>query len=197
MRTKHAATALAAAILAAALTLGTARPAAAHCDAEDGPVATVARAALESGELAPVLAWVREQDEAEVAAAFARARQVRAAGGEARALADRWFLETVVRLHREGEGAPFTGLQPAGQPVPAGVAAADRAVAGGSADELAARAGDHVTRALRERYARVAALRDRDPADVAVGRAYVHAYVEFVHTVERLHRLLEGEAHGH
>src|SRR5512139_54570 len=107
----------------------------AHCDTLDGPVVNAARAALDSGKLAPVLAWVRAEDEAEIRDAFARARTVRAAGKDAKALADRWFFETVVRVHRAAEGAPYTGLKPAGTPDPA-VAAADRIVAGGDPKAL-------------------------------------------------------------
>jgi hypothetical protein len=35
-------------------------------------------------------------------------------GPASREVADRHFFETVVRLHRAGEGAPYTGLKPAG-----------------------------------------------------------------------------------
>ncbi|HET7826503.1 MAG TPA: DUF6448 family protein, partial [Anaeromyxobacter sp.] len=102
----------------------------AHCDTLDGPVVTSARTALETGKLEPVLAWVRPGDEREIRDAFAKTRTVRKGGGEARELADRWFFETLMRVHRAGEGAPFTGLQPAGSPDPA-VAAADRFLASG------------------------------------------------------------------
>ena len=105
---------IAAASAAFAILLAAPSPARAHCDTLDGPVVKTARAALETGKLAPVLAWVRAADEAEIRAAFQKATAARRLGPEARAVADTWFFETVVRVHRAGEGAPFTGLQPAG-----------------------------------------------------------------------------------
>lgn len=171
------------------------RPAAAHCDTLDGPVVTAARAALDDGKLAPVLAWVRPSDEGEVRAAFASARGVRKAGGDARALADRWFFETVVRLHRAGEAAPYTGLAPAGTVEPP-VAAADRAIARHDAGALEDLLVTAVRRGLR---AHLAALeKERPPADdVTAGRRWVAAYVPFVHWAEGVHAAAASAAGGH
>lgn len=172
-------------------------PAAAHCDSLDGPVVEAAREALAAGDPAPALVWVLADDEAEIRRAFARTLEVRRLGGEARELADLWFFETLVRVHREGEGAPYTGLKPAGTEPPAGIAAADRALESGRVEPLADRVGEHVAEALRERFERVTRLRPSDPADVAAGREWVHAYVEYIHFVEALHGLVEGGgAHG-
>jgi Family of unknown function (DUF6448) len=88
-----------------------------HCDSLDGPVVGAARAALEAGDVALVLPFVPERDEADVRSAFTDVTRVRAMGDEARAVADRFFFETVVRVHRAGEGASYTGLKPAGTPV--------------------------------------------------------------------------------
>ena len=86
----------------------------AHCDGLDGPVVTAAQRALETRNPALVLIWVQEKDEREIQNAFEQTLAVRALGPQARALADRFFFETLVRVHRAGEGAPFTGLEPAG-----------------------------------------------------------------------------------
>jgi hypothetical protein len=107
-------------------------PSRAHCDTLDGPVVEAARRALDSGQLSPVLAWVRADDKDEIRGAFAQARAVRKLGPEARALADTHFFETLVRIHRAGEGAPFTGLKPAGAKLPPAIVAADAAIAKGS-----------------------------------------------------------------
>ena len=85
-----------------------------HCDTRDGPVVTAAQIALEMGNVNFVLVWVPESAEDELKEAFEKTRRVRKAGAEAQELADEWFFENVVRLHRAGEGAPFTGLKPAG-----------------------------------------------------------------------------------
>jgi hypothetical protein len=180
-------------LLAAALLVPTL--ARAHCDTLDGPVVNAARAALESGKLAPVLAWVRAGDEAEIRDAFTRARAVRAGGKEAKELADRWFFETVVRVHRAGEGAPYTGLKPAGTPDPA-VAATDRAIASGDPKPLEALLAGAVRQGLHEGWA--ALRKERPPADdVAAGRRWVAAYVPFVHWAEGVYATASaGGAHA-
>ena len=76
----------------------------AHCDTTGGPILPEAKAALEKGDVTPVLKWIKADNEAESKAAFAKAVVVRAKGPEAKARADPYFLETLVRLHRAGEG---------------------------------------------------------------------------------------------
>jgi hypothetical protein len=98
---------------ATALVQAPARTAGAHCDTLDGPVVVDARAALAAGDVTEVLKWVQAGDEPEIRAAFDRTLAVRAAGGAALELADTWFFETLVRVHRAGEGAPYTA-SPAG-----------------------------------------------------------------------------------
>ncbi|HOW98687.1 MAG TPA: DUF6448 family protein [Kiritimatiellia bacterium] len=99
----------------------------AHCDTMKGPVIPEAKAALGKGDVTPVLKWIKEGDEAEIKEAFAKALLVRAKGPEAQELADKSFLETLVRLHRAGEGAPYAGLKD--EAVAPIVAMADKAVA--------------------------------------------------------------------
>src|SRR5512140_1636436 len=116
----------------------------AHCDTVDVPVVTSAREALAKGDVTPVLRWVRKDDEGQIRSAFARALAVRGKGDEAKSLADEYFFETVVRVHRQGEGFPYTGLKPAGEVEP-GIAAADAALVKGSADELTKHMSSAVT----------------------------------------------------
>ncbi len=180
--------------------LGLRLPAAqAHCDTMDGPVVADARAALAAGDVARTLKWVHADAEPEVRAAFARARAARASGGAARDLADTWFFETLVRLHRAGEGAPFTGVKPAGTPVPHAVAAADRALAGNlPVAELSRHLAASVTGGVEQRYARVVELKKRADTSAEAGRAYVAAYVDYVHYVEAVAQTAaSGGAHGH
>ncbi len=165
-----------------------------HCDTLDGPVVQAARTALESGQVNPVLAWVRPADEPEIRAAFARALMVRTAGAEARGLADTWFFETLVRVHRAGEGAPFTGLKAAGQDLGPAVPAADEALETGSLDAVEKLLVDAVRKELNERSIRVMA--QKPPAsDVAAGRAWVEAYVPYVHYVEGVFEAAHGRSH--
>ena len=83
-------------------------------DTLDGPVVATARIALEQGDATPVLKWVSSEYEEEVKTVFAHALAVRELSPQAREMADSYFFETLVRIHREGESAPYTGLKPAG-----------------------------------------------------------------------------------
>lgn len=185
-------------VLAGAAAVVTAGEVAAHCDSVDGPVAADVRAATAAGDPTPILKWVPEEEEATVRDAFRRAAEVRRLGGAAEELADRWLLETVVRVHRAGEGAPYTGIEPAGRIDP-GIQLADRALAAGSPEMLVEAVGRHVTREVAERFARAAAARAVAEDSVASGREYVAAYVALMHTIEGLHAALASEpaVHGH
>jgi hypothetical protein len=170
--------------------------ASAHCDTLDGPVVISARKALESGDPNPALVWVQKGDEAEIRKALQEAVAVRKAGGEAKALADRFFFETLVRVHRAGEGAPYTGLKPAGKPEPA-VAAADKSIETGQLEPAAKLVSDRVHKGLHERFNDVKARKSYKPNDVAAGRAYVSAYVDYMHYVERLYEAASAGAPAH
>ena len=169
----------------------------AHCDTMDGPVVAAARLALDKGDVTPVLKWVQAGQEAEVRAAFAQTLVVRAKGPEARDLADRYFFETLVRVHRAGEGAPYTGLKPAGTDPGPFVAGADRALESGSADALVKLLVEKAAAGVRERFAEVLERRKHADDSVAAGREYVESYVEFVHFAERLGGALAGPAGHH
>jgi hypothetical protein len=177
----------AAAIAAVGVILLWPRSASAHCDTEDGPAVTAGRVALESGDPGPALAWVHPEGDAAVREVFGLAQRVRALGGEARLVADRLFLETLVRIHRAGEGAGFDGIKPAGQVDPV-VAAADRSIESGAIEPLAALVSPDRLPELRARLARALALKEHDARDVETGRRWVAAYVSFV-------KLAEGEEH--
>ena len=98
--------------LASAVLLLAPTAASAHCDGLDGPVVTAARKALESGNVNLVLIWVQKNDEAEIASAFQKTLSVRKLNAQVKDLADTYFFETLVRVHRAGEGEPYTGLKP-------------------------------------------------------------------------------------
>lgn len=170
--------------------------ASAHCDALDGPVVQAARAALEKNDVNLVLRWVPMDREPDVRAAFARTVQVRAMGHDARELADEWFFETLVRIHRAGEGEPFEGLKPAGHIEPF-VNAVDQSLATGNADAVVAEVTAHQSQGIRERFARARSARLQADSSVEAGRAYVAAYVDYLHHVEALLKTAETGAAAH
>lgn len=169
----------------------------AHCDGLDGPVVEAARKALQTGNVNYALIWVGPKDEAELKSVFRQAAEVRTLGPKARELADRQLFETLVRLHRQGEGAPYTGLAPAGRDLGPAIPAADRSIVSGSTDAVEAMLIAELKRGLDESFDRVRAHRQYDPNDVAAGREYVASYVEYIHFVERLHLALTSRAPGH
>lgn len=157
-----------------------------HCDTLDGPVVSATRSALRSGSLTAVLRWVPAEAEAEVAAAFASARQVRALSPAAQDLADRWFFETVVRLHRSGEGEPFTGIAPPGTAIDPAVAAVDEALRSGAPDRLLQVLDATLEAGIRQRFGRLLEAKRQDDESVLRGRELVAAYVDLAHYAESL-----------
>jgi hypothetical protein len=168
------------------------RIAGAHCDTLDGPVVAAARVALEKGDPTSVLRWVKQEHETEIRSAFARTLAVRGKGPEAKELADMYFFETLVRVHRAGEGAPYTGLKTAGTDLGPAVEGADKSLDSGSVDELVKLVTGDVEAGIRERFTRAAAARKHADESVEAGREYVEAYVEYVHYAERVHAAAAG-----
>jgi len=169
------------------LLLAAPAPALSHCDTLDGPVVVDAKAALAQGDPGPVLKWVPAAGEHEIREAFAKTLAVRAKGPEAQQLADTYFFETLVRVHRASEGAPYTGLKPGGAEEET-IVAADQALASGSADGLVKLVVDAVEKGIRHRFAETAERRKHAGHDVEHGRAFVAAYVEFIHYGERIYQ---------
>jgi hypothetical protein len=181
-------------ILAAGIAVLWAGGAIAHCDTTSGPIIPEARAALNSGDVTSVLKWVKKENEAEIRTAFAKAVAVRSKGPEAKELADQYFLETLIRLHRAGEGASYTGIKD--EPVAPIVALADKSLAQGSADEMIRRMSDHMAKGVKEKFNKALEAGKLKDKSVEAGRAYVEAYVAYTHYVEGIHAAIKS-AGGH
>jgi hypothetical protein len=169
----------------------------AHCDGLDGPVVIAAQQALENNDVVGVLVWVQREDEAEIRKVFEQTLAVRKLSRQARELADMYFFETLVRVHRAGEGAPYTGLKPAGRDYGPAIPAADRALATGDPGPLSVLLGDAMRAGLSKRFHRLLEAKRHAGDSVEAGRHYVSAYVQFVHYVEDLHRVATSAAPGH
>jgi hypothetical protein len=174
------------------------RQAAGHCDTMDGPVVSAAKLALKTGDATPVRKWVRKADEPQVRVAFEHALRVRTLSPEAREMADNYFFETLVRVHRAGEGEPYTGLKPSGTEVEPGIALADKVLEAGSPDGLVKEVTAEVASGIRQRFARVQAASKHAKQSIEAGRQYVAAYVEFIHYVEGMQQAVTGPtSHPH
>jgi hypothetical protein len=171
-----------------------------HCDTLDGPVVKAATRALEAKDSSLVLPYVPRAAEEEVEQSFARAVQLRGKSEEARELADRYFFETVVRLHRAGEGEPFTGLKPAGLDPGPVIPIAERAIETGSPDDLIRVLCETVEQRVTSQLQTVIDLKGRANGDVGVNREYVSAMLGLQVWAHKLHECAESaphEAHHH
>ena len=168
----------------------------AHCDTLDGPVVETAKKALASGNVTPLLKWVAADDEQMIRTAFQKTLEVRKLGTQARDLADMYFFETLVRIHRAGEGAPYTGLKP-GTAVDPAVALADKALESGSVDKLVNTLNDATAKGIRERFHRAMNAKKHADESVTAGREFVEAYIIFTHYVEGIHARIKGGAEHH
>jgi len=168
----------------------------AHCDTLDGPVVMAAKAALEKGDVTPVLRWVKKDQEDQIKAAFKKTVAVLAKGGESKELADMYFFETLVRVHRAGEGAPYTGLKPGGQVEPA-VQMADKALETGSPKELLKELSEAVHAGLHKRFVKAVEAKKQADKSVELGREFVEAYVDYVHWAEHMFLIASGGASHH
>lgn len=183
-------------LLVALMTLVRPNEARAHCDTVDGPVVTAAKQALETGNVKLVLIWAKKDDEAEITSVFQKALEVRKLGPAAKDLADKSFFETLVRIHRAGEGAPFTGLKPAGTDLNPANPAADKALESGAIDALSNMLTEAVQRGLNEQFRDVSTKKNFNKDDVNAGRQFVEAYVGYIHYVERIYEAAATSAHG-
>jgi len=168
----------------------------AHCDTWDGPVVKDAQAALQSGDVTLVFKWVGPEDEREIREAFEKTIAVRRLSNTARELSDQFFFETLVRVHRAGECAPYAGLKPAGS-IDRAVLLADEALETGSAEKMVKVLTQALEHGIRRRYAEAAERKTTSAVSVQAGRRFVAAYVEYVHFVEAVHEQLKCGGHHH
>jgi hypothetical protein len=172
----------------------------AHCDTMDGPVVKDAKKAIETNNVNYVLKWVRVEDEKEIKEAFNLAMKVRPLSQEARLLADKYFFETLVRVHRAGEGMAFTGVKPSGTPIDEKIKAADQSIESGNLAALEKMVPEDQHPELQRRFDRVESLKNFDVNNVKAGREYIEAYVQFFHFAEgetEAHAEAHGEHAGH
>jgi hypothetical protein len=167
-----------------------------HCDALDGPVVKAARRALEARDVNLVLPYVHKAGEAEVVKTFEKVTGIRESDPAAREIADLYFFETVVRVHRAGEGAPYTGLKPAGLDVGPAIPAAERAIESGSADELVGLLADTVRSELMRRFDRVMQLKPQAEGSVDRAREYVQAMLGLQVYAHKLNQFAKAGPHG-
>ena len=171
----------------------------AHCDSYDGPVIKDAEKALEMNNVNLVLKWVTKEQEKEIISLFQKTYELRNGDKEVYEIVEKHFFETLVRLHRETEGAPYTGLKPAGTTKQI-IQMTDKALKENNVDDFLLKLNNHIDKVVREKYQKVSELNKVKDDSVEKGREFVAAYVDYTHTVEAIHDIIEhgGGTHaGH
>jgi len=162
----------------------------AHCDTMDGPVIKDAKSAIKNNNISYALIWIRSQDENELKNAFLLTMKVRILSPDAMVLADKYFFETLVRLHRSSEGVPFTGVKPSGTPIDEKILAADKSIETGNLSSLKELVSKELIPELEKRFIKVMSLKDYDVDNIEAGRSYIESYVQFF-------KFAEGEQENH
>jgi hypothetical protein len=170
-------------VVTAVTTFGNHAFTATHFDALDGPVVQDVRKALDTRDVSPILKWVKQEDEIPVREAFARALHARNKKNAEEA--EKGFFAKIIQLHLAGRKVPFTGLKPVGRTDPA-IAKIDQALASGSPDDLIKRFTGDATQGIRKHYEIVAAAYRHKDESVGKGRAFVEAYIEFIHYIAQI-----------
>ena len=145
----------------------------------DGPLIADARKALGQNNVSYVLKWVSAANEPEIRNAFNLVMKVKGLSPEAKELSEKYFFDILVRIHRTGEGEPFTGVKPAGTPIDEKIMAADKSIEIGNFSPLEGRVSKDDLPELKKRFDKVIALKNFDVNNVAAGREYIEAYVQF------------------
>lgn len=166
-----------------------------HCDTMDGPIVVAAREALEAQNVNLILAYVPESGADEVRAAFEKVLRARKGNPAAREVADLYFFETVVRIHRAGEGAPYTGLKPAGLDEGPVIPVAEKAIETGSPDALIGMLADTLRQEVQRRFDHMMHLRGHTPDDVARAREYVEAMLGLEVYSHQLYSAMKADPH--
>lgn len=152
---------------------------------------------MRSGDINLVLIWVKKSDETEIRNVFQQTLAVRKLSPEAANLADKYFFETLVRLHRAGEGAPYTELKPAGRDLGPAIPMADKALETGSAEPVIQLVTSTIQSGIQKHFNEVMHLKNFSKEKVEAGREYVEAYVSYIHYVEQLYEVAKNPSHGH
>lgn len=168
-----------------------------HCDTMDGPVVIAAKKALDKGNVRLILPWAPKESEGEIRKAFEKTLSARKFGKEAKEVSDLWFFETVVRLHRAGEGAPYTGLKPAGLGEGPVIPLVEKALQKGNDDALVKFLQLAIKEQVHHKFSEATAKKKYSENDVSAARKYVHAYLGLTLFSHHLFKFIKsGGEHG-
>ena len=163
----------------------------AHCDTMDGPTVIDGQKAMKENNVNYVLKWVEPKSEKEIKEIFNLSMKVKDLSPESKQLAEKYFFGELVRIHREAEGAAYSGVKPSGTTTDKKILAADKSIEIENLSPLANLIEKDKKAELKKRFDKVISLKNFDVNDVKAGREYIHAYVNFF-------KFAEGEEdHAH
>lgn len=165
----------------------------AHCDSYDGPVIKDAIKALDKNDVSLVLKWITADQEKEITSLFNKTYALKNNDKQIYEIVEKHFFETLVRLHRETEGAPYTGLKPAGSTIQI-IQMTDKALHEDDIEGFITKLDSHLNKVVNEKYEKVADLYKVKDNSTAQGRDFVAAYVDYTHTIEAFHHIIEHGA---
>lgn len=166
----------------------------AHCDSVEGPVVKAAQAALNSGNINHVLIWIPAENENELKELFQKVSGIRNINENVREISDLYFYETVVRIHRMGEGVGYTGLKGKDFKPEEGIEAADLAIQNNSVEAILAHVEISDHEKVKNYFNELQSKKNFELNNVAAGRDYVSSYVHFIHYIESLYT---GKTNSH
>lgn len=162
-----------------------------YMDSMDGPVVNAAENALDMEDVKYILPYVSPKDEEELKDAFEKTLSVRELSGTAAELADYWFFETAVRLHREEGEKPYSGLKPSGTDWGPIVPKIVQAVETENVNEFLEFLLNFLKEDIEGRFEDVLAKKDYDEDDVEEARDYLNAREEFIEYTRKFYEYVE------
>lgn len=167
----------------------------AHCDTMDGPVITAAKKAIETKNPNYFLVWVQEKDEVKILEEFKKVLEEREKNPNNAEAIDIAFFGSLVKIHREGEGAGYTGIKPAGDFGSPLIPLVDDAIDSGSSEKLQALFPEALRAQVVARFQEVMDKKNYPLENVQAGRDYVESYIVFFHWALNLYNTsLNGES---
>jgi Family of unknown function (DUF6448) len=151
--------------------------------------------ALAEGDVDQVLPYVPADAEDEIRDAFGRVLPLRTGDPAAADVAQRFF-ETVMRLHRAGEHAPYTGLKPAGLDVGPVIPLVEKAVESGDVEEVYRLLATDLHSELTHLRRYVRQLTADKDTSIAAGREYVQAMLGFQVYANQVYQTVHSDPHG-
>jgi hypothetical protein len=150
---------------------------------QNHPIVKTAQVAFEKGDVKSILKWVKKEERKEIQDLFEKTLIVRKQGKEAQDIADRYFLETFIRLHLVRDGGTYAGKTPPGVVEPV-VMEADKALEPVPVDALVKFIIRKVREGIHERFAKVKETGKNADQSIEAKREYMEAYAQFNHYAE-------------